>query len=120
MPVASNSDASTSTQINKKYRLVQADTECDEDEEIMFPSVEEGEASDVALCAGYVAEEQATTGECSDIFYTGGEGGGCVCLKVGSFCARDESEDGHDLYHMCAEGETCYEEAKTPPPKDQR
>jgi len=100
------------------YRVIYPGQECENDQigdgitahihdTILLPNVRIGFGSDVARCAGYVAENRAQNGGCSTLFHTGGITGACRCVRLGYVCDRDESEVGRTIFKLCLSAETC-------------
>jgi len=100
------------------YRVIYPGQECENDQigdgitahihdTILLPNVRIGFGSDVARCAGYVAENRAQNGGCSTLFHTGGITGECRCVRLGYVCDRDESEVGRTIFKLCLSTETC-------------
>merc|ERR1719461_1543059 len=99
------------------YKVLYAGQYCETDEiafgtltqdMITLPSVRTTTGtSDIAACAGYVAQNRATNGGCSTLFHTGGPSGICKCVRLGYVCDRDESEVGQSIFQLCLTTQSC-------------
>lgn len=100
------------------FRVIYPGEECENDQlgegmtahihdTILLPNVRLGYGSDVARCAGYVAQNRRQNLGCSTLFHTGGATGECRCVRLGYVCDRDESEYGRSIFRLCLSTETC-------------
>merc|ERR1719461_625666 len=99
------------------YKVLYAGQYCESDEIaesamtqdlIVLPSVRlPTGTSDIAACAGYVAQNRAVNGGCSTLFHTGGPSGICKCVRLGYVCDRDESEVGQSIFQLCLTTQSC-------------
>jgi len=108
------------------YRVIYPGEECENDQigsgmtahihdTILLPNVRFGYGSDVARCAGYVAQNRAQNLGCSTLFHTGGATGECRCVRLGYICDRDESEYGRSIFRLCLSTESCAMPVMIPP-----
>lgn len=108
------------------YRVIYPGEECENDQigsgmtahihdTILLPNVRLGYGSNVAQCAGYVAQNRAQNLGCSTLFHTGGATGECRCVRLGYICDRDESEFGRSIFRLCLSTETCAMPVMIPP-----